>query len=276
MKLSATQRAGFGRDGYLCPLRVMTEDEAKALRGRLEALEKAVHDDPDRMAILRNDSNWVIPMFDEIARQPGILDAVESVLGPDILALHVDLFVKEPGSPKFISWHQDLHYWGLDSDNEVTAWLALSPATRRSGCMRFVPGSHLASIEHRDTYAGDNMLTRGQQADITVDEDRTVWAELQPGEISLHHGRILHASCANESDDRRIGVAVRYVSPEMSMADKSVRIGASLVRGRDEFGNFELVDAPEGEFESAAMKTWRRLREIEESILYAGADRAVS
>ena len=276
MTLTTDQVHQYENDGFVCPITIFDEAEAAALRRQLEALEKEIEGDDDREAVIRNNSNWVIPWFDRLARTPAIVDAVASVLGPNVLVLHVDLFIKEPGSPRYISWHQDLHYWGLDSDAEVTAWLALAPATADSGCMRFVPGTHRSIVEHADTFSGDNMLSRGQQVAIDVDEDDAVLAELRPGQMSLHHGRLFHASGANRSDDRRIGIAIRYISPDVDLKDKTARMGASLVRGIDEYGNFELIEPPRADFEPEAMQRWKRLRAVEEAILYAGADRAAS
>ncbi len=276
MALTPAQVGRYDRDGFLCPVDVFDDYDAALLRRQLEGLEARVAGNEDREGAIRNNSNWVVPWFDDLARTPAIVDAVASILGPDVLVLHVDLFVKEPRSPQFISWHQDLHYWGLDSDNEVTAWLALSPATAESGCMRFVRGSHRSVVEHTDTFVSENMLTRGQQIAVDVNEDEAVLAELEPGQMSLHHGRLFHASGSNESCDRRIGIAIRYISPDVDLAGNGARMGASLVRGEDRHGHFELMEPPSAEFEPKAMRDWKRLRAVEEAILYAGVDRVAS
>ena len=115
-----------------------------------------------------------------------------------------------------MTWHQDLTYWGLDDMDEVTAWVALSPSTTESGCMRFVPGSHKRSlVEHVDTFADDNLLTRGQEIAVDVDESAAADVELRPGQASLHHGHLFHSSGPNTTPDRRIGAAIRYITPSM-------------------------------------------------------------
>lgn len=276
MALDESHIEQYAQDGYLCPIGVFDEYETTQLRLDLEDLESRVAGDSDREAAIKNNSNWVVPWFDKLARSKPILDCVSSVLGPDILALNVDLFIKEPQTSNFISWHQDLHYWGLDSDDEVTAWLALSAATAESGCMRFVPGSHKSVIEHTDTFAATNMLSRGQQAAIEIDENDAICAELMPGQMSLHHGRLLHASGPNLSKDRRIGIAIRFIKPSVDTAHGSERLGASLVQGEDHSRHFELVDRPTAEFAVKAMANWKRLREIEKKILFAGVDKKIS
>lgn len=274
MTLTAEQVAEYENNGYLLPIDIFSSDEASQFRTELEAIEKRASNSPEQNAAIRNDSNWVVPFFDELTRTPAIVDAVSSILGPDVLVLSVDLFIKEAKTKKFISWHQDLHYWGLDSDEEVTAWLALSPATPESGCMRYLPGSHKTIAEHKDTFADSNMLSRGQEIAVEVDESKTVYVELQPGQMSLHHGRMFHASTANRSDDRRIGIAMRFVTPAMSRAKQGDKLGAMLVRGEDRFGNFELAERPKAEFEPAAMATWKRLRAVKENVLFDGIEQA--
>ena len=116
---------------------------------------------------------------------------------------------KEARNPSYVSWHQDLTYWGLDCDDLVTVWVALSPASEESGCMRVLPGSHRQELlPHEDIYDPDNMLTRGQEISIHVDEQAAVAMALEAGQMSLHNVRLAHASGPNRSGDRRIGVSL--------------------------------------------------------------------
>ena len=260
MALTSDQVRQFERDGFLCPIDVFDEQCAALLREQLENLEARVSGDTERDFAVHTNANWVVPWFDELARTPAIVEAVASILGPNIVVLHLDLWVKEPRTEQFISWHQDLPYMGLDSDAEVTARLALSPANAKTGCVRFAPGTHRSAVEHVTKFATEqNMLSRSQEVDIEIDEDDAVLAELRPWQISLHHGYMIHSSTKNDSDDRRIGIAFRYGTPDMAAQDKSMRLGASLVRGVDHHGHFELVDPPRAEFEADAMKRSKRL-----------------
>ncbi len=237
--------AGYRRDGYVFPIRAMSATEAAAERARLEAVEREVRDDPARRRTLRRNANIVLDFVDAITRLPAITDRVATILGEDLLVLKVSFFIKEAGSPNHVPWHQDLHYWGLDGEDEVTAWLALSPATPRSGCMRFVPGSHNQVVEHRETSDEQNLLRWRQELAVEVDESDAVDVVLAPGEFSLHHGLAIHASAPNRSDDRRIGLAIRYIPAGMKPAD-DVPMTAMLVRGEDRQGNFTLAEPPSG------------------------------
>ena len=192
----------YRRDGFVFPIEVLSEAEAGSIRADLEAAEAEVADDPERSALLRGSVNHLLPSFDALVRNENLLAAAAQVLGPDLLVWSAGLFIKEAHTPKVVTWHQDLTYWGLDDVEETTGWVALSPATVASGCMRFVPGSHRRRIvPHVDTFAADNQLSRGQEIAVEVDEDDGVAVELHTGQASLHHGHLFHASGPNSTDD---------------------------------------------------------------------------
>ncbi|MBN34870.1 MAG: phytanoyl-CoA dioxygenase, partial [Rhodospirillaceae bacterium] len=171
----------------------------------------------------------------------------------------------------FVSWHQDLRYWGLSGDAEVAVWVALGAVHEEQGCMRFVPQSHrMDLLEHRDTFDEKNFLTRGQEAVIDIDESKTVLAELDPGQASLHHGRLLHASGPNRSDERRVGMVINYIAPEMRQTVGS-RDFAMLVQGEDRFGHFEMIPEPTENFSAEGLAWHQRLLGAHNETIYDGA-----
>lgn len=265
----------YQRDGYFFPVDIMTKDEAARYRVALELAEQDRSGDPALDSLLESAlsgfANMVLPFADDISRLPSVLAPVKEILGPDLLVWGASLFLKEAQSPEYISWHQDLTYWDLDDASEVTAWVALSSATVESGCMRFLPGSHAHSIvEHRDTFSATNMLSRGQEIAIKIDEATTVDVVLEPGQMSLHHGHMFHASHANRSDDRRIGLAIRYITPAMRQKS-GIKTCAHLVAGEDRYGNFELLDPPSGTLTGGDLATVRYAISLQEKFLYEGA-----
>jgi len=262
--------ARYARDGYVFPLTAMSAAEAARYRARLEAVEAEVRDDPARRKTLRRYSNIVLDFVDEITRLPAITDAVATLLGPDLLVLDASFFIKEARTPNYVTWHQDLHYWGLEGEDEVTAWLALSPATRASGCMRFVAGSHRQVVDHRDTFDERNLLTRGQEIAVEVDDSEAVDVVLRPGEFSLHHGRVFHASDPNTSDDRRIGLAIRYIAAGMKTAGDAP-MAAMLVRGRDSHGHFHLAESPRGTMNPADLARYEAIAGLRTKAMFKGA-----
>ncbi|MGI9336427.1 MAG: phytanoyl-CoA dioxygenase family protein [Gammaproteobacteria bacterium] len=268
--LTEDQIAQFRRDGYHAPLRVVSKERAEDMRRRLEACE-AEQGGPLKGS-LRFKSHLLFKWLNDLIRNPVVLDAVEDLIGPNILVWSTDWWIKEARSPSFVSWHQDSQYWGLDTSKLVTVWVALSPSTVRSGCMRVLPGSHLGpDLPHRDTYHDDNMLTRGQEIYDGIDESRTVNLEVMPGEAAIFAFRIAHASHPNASDDRRIGMAIRYLPPDARQT-RAERDIASLVRGEDTFGNFEHEPVPVTDFDPPVVEFHARAEEARRKILYAGTD----
>ena len=241
-----TWRTRFERHGCVFPLNVLTEEEAAAHRARLEQAE-AEHGPMH----YRQKPHLLLTTADEIGRHPRLLDAIEAILGPDILLWDSGYIVKEPGEGRFVSWHQDLTYWGLDSDAMVNAWVALSPATPESGCMQVVPGSHLEGPKpHRDTSVEDNLLHRGQDASEHVDTSKAVHMALRPGQASLHHGWVFHGSGANQSQDRRIGLTLQYTATHVRQLHYDSET-ATLVRGRDRYGHFRPEPPCKRDFDPA-------------------------
>jgi non-heme Fe2+,alpha-ketoglutarate-dependent halogenase len=242
-------KADFERCGYVCPLPALSASETAHYRARyldFYARHKA------RLAAMQVGARWQInadthfafQWVDQLTRHPKILDTVEQLLGPDILAWNTNWFVKMPHDKTFVSWHQDGAYWGLSPMEVVTAWVALGPVTPENGCMRVIPGSHTRPhLPQRETYADNNLLSRGQEIAVAVNERDAVDLVLQAGEMSLHHLWIVHGSGPNRSETPRIGIAIRYVSTRVKQHSAEQPI-ATLVRGQDAHGHFRLIDPP--------------------------------
>jgi ectoine hydroxylase-related dioxygenase (phytanoyl-CoA dioxygenase family) len=118
--------------------------------------------------------------------------------------------------------------------------------------MRVIPGTHLVGqLPHKETHAQDNLLSRGQDIEVSVDEKQAVDVELRPGQISLHHTMIVHGSEPNRSDTRRLGIPIRYVAARVRQTT-GVRGSATLVRGTDNYGNFVAEPRPRWDFDPVA------------------------
>jgi len=243
----------YGRDGFLSPVDILTAGEAAEHRKYLEEAEAKIgplHYKAKVHTILTS------PLA--LATDARVLDVAEALIGPDILLYNVTYVIKEAGAPSHVSWHQDLTYWGFDGDAQVSMWLALSPATEESGCMRMLPGSHLQGRhEHVPTDDQTNVLLQGQTVP-DVAEERGVMCSLDPGQASFHHGWTLHDSMPNHSKDRRIGLNVQYIAPQMRQT-KSDRDSAMLVRGVDRFEHFDTDRAAECDLDPAAVERFREL-----------------
>jgi len=265
--LNNAQIAQYREDGFLSPVRVMAEDEALALRAELEAIEAGMGG-PLR-GDLRHKTHLLFPFLAELVRHPTILDAVEDLLGPDILCWSSNFFIKEAADPAFVSWHQDSTYWGLSAPDVATAWVALTPSNAANGAMATLPGSHrFDQMPHHDTFHRHNLLTRGQEIAVDVDETKAIVLELRPGEMSLHHVRLVHGSAPNPSLDRRIGFAIRYIPTRLRQLEG--KDSATLVRGEDRFHHFEHEPRPRIDMDPEMLALHRQIAERNAKILYRG------
>ena len=260
----------YRRDGYFHPVDILDETAVAANRAHLETFE-AGQGHPLKGG-QRNKSHLLFRWVDDLMRTPRILDAVEDLIGPDILCWNTLFWIKEAGSESFVSWHQDYNYWGLDSEDLVTVWLALSPAAVESGCMRVLPGSHKrGSMPHDDKFNDDNMLTRGQEISKGVDEDKAVFMPLKPGQASFHNVQIAHASGPNLGADRRIGLSLHYL-PTHAQQTVGDWDSAALVRGEDTYGHFTPAPRPKQDMDPDAVAFHERASGAVRDILFKDAD----
>ena len=269
MTLSTAQVEQFKTAGYLFPLNVLDMKEATNLRQKLETYEATQGGKltPGQRA----KSHLIFKWLDDLIRDPRILDPIEQLIGPNILCWNTIFWIKDVGSESFVSWHQDTRYWGLSSPNVITAWLALSPASVESGCMRVMPYTHLGEVmPHEDRYHDDNMLTRGQEITEGIDDEKAVFMPLKTGQISFHNYRLAHSSGPNRAQDRRIGVSMHFMptDTEQIFGDWDC---AALVRGEDKFGNFTPTPVPAKDFDHDAMAFQARAAQALNKVIYQGA-----
>ncbi|NKB71743.1 MAG: phytanoyl-CoA dioxygenase [Candidatus Latescibacteria bacterium] len=264
----------YRRDGYYFPVAVLDREQVAAQRRQLEDFE-AGQGKPLEGA-QRSKSHLLFKWVDDLMRNEQILDAVEDLIGPDLLCWNTLFWIKEAGSGSFVSWHQDLRYWGLDTSELVTVWLALSPASLESGCMQVLPGSHQGELlPHKDGYQADNLLTRGQEIEVEVDTAKTVAMPLEAGQVSLHNVRLAHASGPNQSADRRIGLSLHYM-PTSTRQQVGTWDSAALVRGQDRFGHFEHAPQPQRDFDPVAVEFHQRASDAVRQILFTDASKVRS
>lgn len=239
----------YEEKGYLSPVPVLDLHEVRRFRQAYDEYEASVSEHlasvpPRDRYVFFSETHAFLPWAYELATRPRILDAVESLLGPDLLIWDSRWFTKRPGDPTYISWHQDGTYWALKPPKVCTAWIALSRSFIENGALQVIPGSHTrGQLPHTDTFDPVNALARGQEIAVTVDEKQAVTLTLEPGEMSLHHIGVVHGSKPNTSDEPRIGFAVRFVATEVKQDVERTPV-AMLVRGEDRHGHFELLEPP--------------------------------
>ncbi len=239
--LTLKQLGQYERDGYISPIDVLTSDEALEIREEIERIENQWPNELDGLG--RNYIHLISPIFDRVCHNPKILDAVESIIGRNILICGSTLFIKNANEKGFVSFHQDAKYIGLEPHNWVTAWVAVTDSNEENGCMKMWPGSHKGELKYHDQkFNENNLLTRGQTiGNVPINETNSV--VLKAGQMSLHHPTIVHGSGLNKGNDRRIGFVIQsYIGSNVDQVLGKMYV--QLARGEDLFNYHEHIKRP--------------------------------
>ena len=239
--LSSNQLKQYEDDGFISPINIFSKEKAKEIRNEIELIENKMPEELEKSG--RYNAHLISPLLDEVTHNSKILDAVESLIGEDILVCGTTLFIKNPNEKGFVSYHQDAKYIGLEPHNWVTAWVAITDSNENNGCMRMWSGSHKDNLkEHDQKFNEGNLLTRGQTVK-NVPKDKTTPLVLKAGQMSLHHPTVVHGSDLNKSNDRRIGFVIQsYISTNVKqiLGKNSVQ----LARGVDKFNFHDKIGRP--------------------------------
>ncbi|MDA2931030.1 phytanoyl-CoA dioxygenase family protein [Acidobacteria bacterium AH-259-O06] len=263
-RLSQEQFRSYQQKGVVFPIKVLSPEEVAWFCAQFEKLEARLGGKPKAVQLSQTHLHFAWAY--ELSTHPGVLDAVEDILGPNIMVWTTSIFPKYERDPSYVSWHQDGTYWALDSTQLTSAWIALTDSTVANGCMRVVPGSHRFPIQpHVETYAQNNVLSRGQEIQVEIEESGALDVVLKAGEMSFHHVNIIHGSNPNRSDSKRIGFAVRFTTPKVNqMAEKPPVV---LARGVDEYHHFPvLVSPPTASVEEGIAAHSKEARRLLESL----------
>jgi len=239
--LNVKQLEDYENHGFVSPIDVLTLEEATKIKEEIEYIEKKWPD--ELIGLGRNNVHYISPIFDQVCHNSKILDAVESIIGKDILVGGTTLFIKDPDKKGFVSWHQEAKYIGFEPHNWVTAWLAITDANEENGCMRMWSGTHKEKIKkHKDIFNENNLLTRGQTVQ-NVPLENTTPNILKAGQLSLHHPMIVHGSGSNKSNTRRIGFVIQsYIGANVDQVIGKVYV--QQARGKDNFKYHEHTKRP--------------------------------
>ena len=266
--LSIDQINQYKKDGYIAPIDVLTKDEAEEVKREIEYIEKKWPDEIEGLG--RNYVHLISPVLDKVSHNPKILDAVESIIGKDILVCGTTLFIKNPDKKGFVSFHQDAKYIGLEPHNWVTGWLAVTDANEENGCMRMLKGSHKKDLKfHDQKFDENNLLTRGQTIE-NVPINETTPVILKAGQLSLHHPTIIHGSGLNYSKKRRIGFAIQsYIGTNVDQVLGKIYV--QQARGNDTFKFHEHVKRPDELMNKNDIIIRKKANEELSKIFYSGS-----
>ena len=267
--LSSNQLKQYKDEGFVAPINIFSKEKAKEIRNQIELIEKELPGELDKSG--RYNAHLISPLLDEVTHNSKILDAVESLIGKNILVCGTTLFIKNPNEKGYVSYHQDAKYIGLEPHNWVTAWVALTDSNEENGCMKMWPGSHLDIKNHDEKFNEENLLTRGQTVE-NVPDNEVKSVELVAGQMSLHHPRIVHGSGVNKSNDRRIGFVIQsYIGTNVKqvLGQNSVQ----LARGVDEFNHHDIIQRPKSLMNKEDLLIKQRENKYLQDIFYKGSNK---
>ena len=267
--LSSNQLKQYNDNGYVAPIDILSTEEAFIARQEIELIEKEMPSEIDKSG--RYNVHLISPELDKIVHNSKILDAVESIIGKNILVCSTTLFIKNPNQTGYVSYHQDAKYIGLEPHNWVTAWVAITDSYEENGCMRMWPGSHIEIRDHNQKFDKGNLLTRGQTVE-NVPENEVKSVELKAGQMSLHHPRIVHGSGINKSDDRRIGFVIQsYIGTNVKQV--LGKNGVQIARGTDKFKYHEEIPRVKNFMDEEGMALRKRENQYLQEIFYNGSEK---
>ncbi len=266
--LSDQQINFYNENGYIAPIDVLSIQEANEIRKEIETIEKKW---PSALEGLgRNYVHMISPVFNNVCLNNKILDAVESIIGKNILICGTTLFIKNANEKGFVSFHQDAKYIGLEPHNWVTAWIAVTNSNEENGCMRMWPGSHKEDLKnHEQKFDEDNLLTRGQTiANVPIEKTEPI--VLKVGQMSLHHPTVIHGSGLNRSNDRRIGFVVQsYIGSNVDQVLGKIYV--QKARGEDAHKFHKYSNIPKELMAKEDIISWNKAKDELSKIFYSGA-----
>ena len=268
--LTSDQLKQYEEEGYVAPIDVLSKEEAKEIRDEIELIEKKWPNELEGLG--RNYIHLISPVFDKVCNNTKILDAVESLIGKNILICGTTLFFKNPNEKGFVSFHQDAKYIGLEPHNWVTAWVAITDTNEENGCMRMWSGSHKNDLQyHNQKFDENNLLTRGQTVEnVPMNETKPVI--LKAGQISLHHPKIVHGSGLNKSNDRRIGFVIQsYIGTNVKQVLGKMYV--QQARGDDTFNYHEHGAKANQLMNQQGIKIRKKANEELSKIFYSGSQK---
>ena len=268
--LSSNQLKQYEDEGFVSPIDIFSKDKAKEIRKEIELIEREIPNELEKSG--RYNAHLISPLLDEVTHNSEILDAVQSLIGKDILVCGTTLFIKNPNVKGFVSYHQDAKYIGLEPHNWVTAWVAITDSNENNGCMRVWSGSHKDNLkDHDQNFNERNLLTRGQTIK-NVPKEKTTPLILKAGQMSLHHPTVVHGSDLNHSNDRRIGFVIQsYIGTNVKqvLGINSVQ----LARGKDNFNFHKKIGRPKSLLDKNDLKIKKRENDNLQEIFYKGSSK---
>ena len=255
--LTQAQITAYERDGFLFPIDVYTRQAAEQLSRKLEEMEATVGHELQQKYRIK--AHLPFPWLCDVVRNESLLDAVEDIIGPNILCWGASFFAKKAHDPRYISWHTDSFYYGFEPPETLSAWVSFNDSTVESGCVRYIPGSHKWPSPQHEFKPHPNNLAGDGRTVVGLDESHAVDAILKAGQVVFHHESVIHSSGPNKANHPRVGFVIHYIAPHVR--DRLVeKPTAMLVRGTDTYGYWGRDPEPVVDFDPECIRLMEETR----------------
>lgn len=239
-RVSVKEYVTFHEQGYLVVRGLVPQDDVAELNAHMDDLLAGRERIPEeafaafKASYPQKPEDWLrvhmlhrlLPIHERFLLHPRVLDVLEAIIGPDVLALQTMLFFKQPGQAGQ-GFHQDSYYIPTLPDTLCGAWLALTKADEANGCLWFTPGTQHepvypdtaghAADRHSNlsdigaiTGASDEDNERNTLSHIAAKYPREVRVEAEPGDVVFFGGHVLHRSQRNRASYPRRSFVAHY------------------------------------------------------------------
>jgi len=223
---TAEQVAFFAENGYLSVPRITTDEEVEWLgvvydllfeeksgtfKGGYFDLARPYDAEGDDLLPQVLAPEHRFPQLRETVYLRNARRMASALLGVDEAVLHVwgHMILKPARRGHETPWHQDEAYWTSDhSYAAVGAWMPLDDASIESGCLHFVPGSHLGPVLSHH-HIGHDPSVHGLEAD-DADTTSEVAVPIPAGAATFHHPRMIHYAGPNTTAQQRRAYANEF------------------------------------------------------------------
>lgn len=243
--LSEAEKDFFYQNGFAGPFTLYEPEEMTRVweEVRMDLLDASNAPFPESK--LNYDRHLDLPQLNKIISHPKIVDRISSILGPDVLNWRSEWFPKYPGD-EGTDWHQAESFVEFEGTEklaptapeegrpwELTAWVAMTKATKENGCLKLMPKSHRTwyfdekrNIPFEPENFNKRTLEDGTKSGFygydyeklkldpnwKPEEKNAVHMEVEPGQFFIFTSRCMHGSNPNISKDSvRFGWATRFV-----------------------------------------------------------------
>lgn len=248
-RLTPEQIESFHKNGFLGPLTAISESEMAIFRSKLE--EELELDSKAFGVKTVRDRHLDAPFITDLFFTPTITEVVAQLLGPDLLIWRSQVFNQLPGAPP-IAWHQASTYMledykrpilrPLDKSDlfQLTIWIAVDDANIENGCVQFLPGTH---NKIRKIKLGSSKKFYNAHFDMEVNPapSEIVSMPCRPGQFVIFSERCIHGNNGNRSEDRRMGINFRAITPTTTVYENQTKHYATHIQETWDLKNWGVM-----------------------------------